>query len=100
MARDDGGAKSPAEQLPNWKEVGTQNGTRDGTGGVPDRKAEILGLLISPKFPQHFIVAQHFPSSLRREFPISLPPNSSSQKAATSLPHSAADTASSVRTAR
>lgn len=53
-----------------------------------------MGLLISPKFPQHLIVAQHFPSSLQTEFPISLPLNSSSQKAATSLPHFASDAAS------
>lgn len=66
MARDDGGGMSPVKLPSAGKEVGTQNGTKDGTGGVPDRKAEVFGLLISPKFPQHFIVAQHFPLFLTR----------------------------------
>lgn len=73
------------EQPPTGEEAGTQNKTKDDTGGVPDRKAEVLGLLISPKFPPHFIVAQHFPFSSQGEFPISLPQNSSNQKASTSL---------------
>lgn len=85
MARDDGAGMSPMEQPPTGEEAGTQNKTKDGTGGVPDRKAEVLGLLISPKFPPHFIVAQHFPSSSQGEFPISLPQNLSNQKASTSL---------------
>lgn len=85
VAKDDGGDMSPMDQPPTGEEAGTQNKTKDGTGGVPDRKAEVLGLLISPKFPPHFIVAQHFPSSSQGEFPISLPQNSSNQKASTSL---------------
>ena len=48
-------------------------------------KQKYLGVLISPKFPQDFIVAPHFPCSPHREFPISLPQNSSGQRASTSF---------------
>lgn len=44
-----------------------------------------MGFLISPKFPQDFIVAPHSPSSPHGEFPISLPQNSSGQRASTSF---------------
>lgn len=48
-------------------------------------KQKYLGFLIPPRFPQDFIVAPHFPSTPHREFPISLPQNSSGQRASTSL---------------
>lgn len=52
---------------------------------TPRGKQKYLGFLIPPRFPQDFIVAPHFPSTPHREFPISLPQNSSGQRASTSF---------------